>query len=66
MAKVEAVLQQFLAPAANDWDPIRIYVLAELARDMKDLKFGWGNENTYDTFHRRISPFAVLQVSMEQ
>jgi hypothetical protein len=66
MAKVEAVLQQFLAPAANDWDPIRIYVSAELARDMKDLKFGWGNENTYDTCHRGISPFAVLQVSVEQ
>ena len=33
---------------------------------MKDLKFGWGNENTYDTCHRGISPFAVLQVSMEQ
>jgi hypothetical protein len=33
---------------------------------MKDLKFGWGNENTYDTCHRGISPFTVLQVSMEQ
>ena len=66
MPKVEAVLQQFLAPAYNDWDPIRIYVSAELVRDMKDLKFGWGNENTYDTCHRGISPFAVLQVSMEQ
>jgi hypothetical protein len=66
MPKVEAVLQQYLAPAHNDWDPIRIYVSAELVRDMKDLKFGWGNENTYDTCHRGISPFAVLQVSMEQ
>ena len=66
MPRVEAVLQQFLAPNPGDWDPIRIYVSAELVRDMKDLKFGWGNENTYDTCHRGISPFAVLQVSMEQ
>ncbi len=66
MARVEAVLQQFLAPNPGDWDPIRIYVLAELVRDVKDLKFGWGNENTYDTCHRGISLFAVLQVSMEQ
>ena len=66
MPKVEAVLQQFLAPSQGDWDPIRIYVSAELVRDMKDLKFGWGNENMYDTCHRGISPFAVLQVSMEQ
>ena len=66
LPKIEAVLQQFLAPAPTDWDPIRMYVSAELVRDMKDLKFGWGNENTYDTCHRGISPFAVLQISMEQ
>jgi hypothetical protein len=65
LPKVEAVLQRFLAPPPGDWDPIRIYVSAELVRDMKDLKFGWSNENTYDTCHRGISPFAVLQVSME-
>jgi hypothetical protein len=65
--KVEAVLQ--LAPAPDNWSPpvIRIYLSAELSLDMKDLKFGWGNENTYGTCHRRISPFTVLQqVSMEQ
>ena len=66
MVKVEAVLQKFMAPAADDWDPVRVYISQELVRDMKDLKFGWGNENTYDTCHRGISPFAVLQVSMEQ
>jgi hypothetical protein len=33
---------------------------------MKDLKLGWGNENTYDTCHRGITPFAVMQVSMDQ
>lgn len=66
MVKVEAVLQKFMAPAPDDWDPIRLYISQELVRDMKDLKFGWGNENTYDTCHRGISPFAVLQVSMEQ
>jgi hypothetical protein len=66
MVKVEAVLQKLMAPALDDWDPVRVYVSQELVRDMKDLKFGWGNENTYDTCHRGISPFAVLQVSMEQ
>ena len=66
MVKVEAVLQKFLAPAPDDWDPIRLYVSQELVRDMKDLKLGWGNENAHDTCHRGISPFAVLQVSMDQ
>ena len=65
LPRVEAVLQRALAPPPGDWDPVRIYVSAELVRDMKDLKFGWANENTYDTCHRGISPFAVLQVSME-
>ena len=66
MVKVEAVLQKFLTPTPNDWDPIRVYISQELVRDMKDLKFGWGNENTHDTCHRGISPFAILQVSMDQ
>ena len=66
MVKVEAVLQKSLAPAPDDWDPIRVYISQELVRDVKDLKFGWGNENTYDTCHRGMSPFAVIQVSMEQ
>ncbi len=66
MVKVEAVLQNFLAPAPNDWDPISVYASQELVRDMKDLKFGWGNRNTHDTCHRRISPFTVLQVSTDQ
>lgn len=66
MAKVEAVLQRFFEPIATHWDPVKIYVSTELTRDIKDLRFGYGNENTYDTCHRGISPFAVLQVSMEQ
>lgn len=60
------MLQKFLTPTPNDWDPISVYVPQELVRDMKDLKFGWGNENTHNTCHCWISPFAVLQVSMDQ
>jgi hypothetical protein len=66
MVKVEAVLQQCLAPAPNDWDPISVYASQEVVRDMKDLKFGWGIENTHGTCHRGISPFMVLQVSTDQ
>ena len=66
MVKVEAVLQKFLAPAPNNWDPISIYASQELVRDMKDLEFGRGNENTHDTCHRGILPFTLLQVSTDQ
>jgi hypothetical protein len=66
MVKVEAVLQKFLAPAPNDCDTISVYASQELLRDMKDLKFGWGNENTHNTCHRGISPHTVLQVSTDK
>ncbi len=67
MVKVQAILQKFLAPAPNDWDPISVYASQELVRDMKNLKFGWGNENAHDTScHRGISPFNILQVSTDQ
>ena len=66
MVKVKAVLQKFLAPAPIDWDPISVYASQELVRDMKDLKFGWGNENTHDTCHRGILQFTVLQISTDQ
>jgi hypothetical protein len=66
IVKVEAVLQKFLAPAPNDWDLISVYASQELVRDMKDIKFGWGNENTHDTRHRGILPFTVLRVSTDQ
>ncbi|KAI2508444.1 hypothetical protein MHU86_5971 [Fragilaria crotonensis] len=65
MVKVEAVLQKFLAPAPNDWDPISVYASQELVRDMKDLKFGWGNENTHDTCHRNLAVHRA-QVSTDQ
>jgi hypothetical protein len=65
IVKVEAVLQKFLAPVPNDWDPISVYASQKLVRNMKDLKCGWGNENTHDC-HREISPFTVLQVLMDQ
>ena len=66
MIKGEAVLQKFLAPAPNSLDPISVYASQELVCDMKDLKFGWGNDNTHNTCHRGISPFSVLQVSKDQ
>ena len=45
---------------------MKVYVSTELTCDVKDRRFGYGNETTYDTCHRGITPFAVLQVSMEQ
>ncbi len=45
MVKEKAVFQKFLVPVPDDWNPVQLYVLRELV--VKDLRFGWGNENTY-------------------
>ena len=59
-------LAAFLCTGSRGVDPVKVYVSTELTCDVKDRRFGHGNETTYDTCHRGITPFAVLQVSMEQ
>jgi hypothetical protein len=39
-------------------------VTPDLAKDMKELNFGYSNDWSYDTCHRGLSPFAVIGVSM--
>ena len=35
-----------------------------MAKDLKELNFGYNNDLSYDTSHRGLSPFAVIGVSM--
>ena len=63
--KVEAVLQNFLLPTDEELDPVKVYVSPELVRDIKDLRFGYDNDLSFENCHRGISPFAVMAVAME-
>jgi hypothetical protein len=63
--KVQAVLHQRLRPDPTDDHPVAIYVSTEMARDVKDLAFGYGGDKSYETCHRGISPFAVIPISAE-
>lgn len=63
---VQRVLEARTAPGEHDFDPIPIYISSEMAKDVKDLAFGYGGDLSYETCHRGLSPFAVIAVSMEQ
>ncbi len=38
--------------------------MADLAKDIKELNFGYSNDWSYETSHRGLLPFAVIGVSM--
>jgi hypothetical protein len=61
--KVQAVLQVRLKPDPDSDHPVAIYVSREMAKDIKELNFGYGGDKDYESCHRGISPFAVIPVS---
>jgi hypothetical protein len=61
--KVQSVLQVRLKPDMDSDYPVSIYVSRDLAKDIKDLCFGYGGDKEYESCHRGISPFAVVPVS---
>jgi hypothetical protein len=65
MSKLELVLQQYLSADPYNPDPVLVYVSQELIKDVKDLRFGYNGDLSYASYHRGISPFAVLAVPME-
>jgi hypothetical protein len=63
--RVKALLEDIFRPddlmsLAN----VHIGVTTDLAKDVKELNFGYSNDWSYDTCHRGLSPFAVIGVSM--
>jgi hypothetical protein len=43
---------------------VHIHMTANLAKDVKELNFGYNHDLTYDNCHRGLSPFAMIGVSM--
>jgi hypothetical protein len=52
--KVQAVLQIRLKPDPESDHPVAIYVSREMAKDMKELNFGYGGDKDYESCHRKI------------
>jgi hypothetical protein len=65
MAKVDTLLHQFMAPDPDSEVPVHVFVSQDMVRDVKDLRFGWNGDLSFETCHRGISPFAVVAVNQE-
>lgn len=64
-ARVKALLEDVFRPDdAFSLTNVHLGVTTDLAKDVKELNFGYSNDWSYDTCHRGLSPFAVIGVSM--
>jgi hypothetical protein len=64
-ARVKALLGDIFQPDdIYSLSAVHIHVTADLAKDVKELNFGYDNDLTYDNCHRGLSPFAMIGVSM--
>ena len=59
------MLQNYLTATADELDPVKIYVSPELVRDVKDLRYGYDNDLSFENCHRGIPLFCVMAVTVE-
>ena len=66
VGRVRALLEDILRPH-DDFSALTtvvVHVTDDLAKDVKENNNGYRNDRTYDTCHRGLSPFTVVNVSM--
>lgn len=64
-AHVKALLEDIFRPDdLFSLSSVHLGVTTDMAKDIKELNFGYSNDWSYDTCHRGLSPFAVIGVSM--
>jgi hypothetical protein len=64
-ARVKALLEEVFRPDDRySLMNVHLGVTTDMAKDVKELKFGYSNDWSYDTCHSWLSPFAVIGVSM--
>jgi hypothetical protein len=65
MARVKVLLEDVFRPQdLLSLVNVHLGVMTDLAKDVKELNFGYSNDWSYDTCHRGILPFAVIGVVM--
>jgi hypothetical protein len=66
ISHVCSLLEDILRPQGDmsALSTVVVHVTDDLARDVKELNFGYQNDRTYETCHRGLSPFTVVNVSM--
>jgi hypothetical protein len=65
--RTQAVMRELLTPDEDDsFNAIQILVTEEMAKDFKDLNFGFNGDTSYSSCHQGISPFMVILVTLAQ
>jgi hypothetical protein len=65
--RTQGVMRELLVPDEDDnFNAIHVLVTEEMAKDLKNLDFGFNGDKSYSTCHRGISPFMVIPVSLAQ
>jgi hypothetical protein len=63
----QALMHELLVPDEdNTFNAIQILVTEEMAKDFKNLDFGFNGDASYSTCHQEISPFMAILVSLAQ
>jgi hypothetical protein len=64
-ARIKALLEDTFRPDdMYSLNAVYLGVTSDMAKDVKELNFGYNNDMSYDSCHRGISPFTVIGVSM--
>jgi hypothetical protein len=66
LPRIESILQEAFIPLPDAESQVHIFVSADLVRDVKDLRFGFNNDLSFEICHRGISPFTVTAMSHGQ
>jgi len=66
VGRVRALLEDILRPQddLSALTTVVVHMTDDLAKDVKELNFGYRNNQTYKTCHRGLSPSTVVNVSM--
>jgi hypothetical protein len=65
--RTQGVMRELLVPDEDDnFNAIHVLVTEEMAKDFKNLDFGFNGDTSYSTCHRGVSPFMVIPVSLAQ
>jgi hypothetical protein len=64
-ARIMALLEDIFRPVdLFSLELVQLNAMDDMAKEVKNLNYGYNNDLSYESSHRGISPFAVIGVSM--
>jgi hypothetical protein len=63
--RIKALLEYIFCPAdLFSLESVQLSATDDMAKDVKNLNYGYNKDLCYELSHRGVSPFAVIGVSM--